>query len=420
MTDLAQIQGAEPTYRLAILKNRAAEDGGRPPRRRLRLSRFFTYAGLAAVTKDKDTYPVRWTGGQAVVTLPGHIDVSNAGQITEQLLSVINRGATELIADMTTTASCDHAGADAVARAYQRAAVNGTQLRLVITAQIVRRVLSINGLDRLIPVYPSLGAATAAAEPVTVIPFTPHPTAVGDGQAAHPRSARPGPRQRAAGTPGRPRTAAISPAVLGWLIDALADGVALAGDDGTLAWVNRRAEEMFGYEHAELAGQPVESLIPADLRVAHHAHRAGYARAPKTRAMGEGMRLVGLRKDGTTFPVQVSLSPVPTATGHLTLVVIRDVTGARLGGDLMDIARAAVGTQQEHRNKELLDRVVGSLIDVGISLQAAIDQPSDLARQHIMRALQRLDDAIGMIRDHAVTTHVSGAPLDPAPPGDDQ
>jgi anti-anti-sigma factor len=370
-----------------------------------------------AVTKDKDTYPVRWTGGQATVTLPRHIDVSNADQISEQLLSAINRGATELIADMTTTASCDHAGADAVARAYQRAAASGTQLRLVITAQIVRRVLSINGLDRLVPVYPSLDAATAAAEPLTVIPFTP---AGGDGQAAHRRSASPGPRQRAAGTPDRPRTAAITRAVLGKLVDALADGVALADDDGTLALVNRRVEEMFGYEHAELAGQPVESLIPADLRAAHHAHRAGYARTPRTRAMGEGMRLVGLRKDGTTFPVQVSLSPVPTATGHLTLAVIRDITGARQGGDLMDIARAAAATQQAHRSQELLDRIVDSLIDVGLSLQAAIDQPSDLALQHITGALRQLDDAIRMIRDHAFTTRGSGARLDPAPPDDDQ
>jgi len=286
-------------------------------------------------------------GRQAVVSLPGHIDGSNAGQVSEQLLSVIDRGATKLIADMTATASCDHAGADAVVRAYQRAAANGTQLRLVITAQVVRRVVSLNGLDRVIPVYPSLEAATAAAVPATVIPFTP---AAGGGQ-VHPRSPRPAPRQRAAGTAGRPRTAAISRAVLGRLVDALADGVALAGDDGALALVNRRAEEMFGYAHGELTGQLVESLIPSDLRAAHTAHRAGYARAPRTRAMGEGMRLVGLRKDGTTFPVQVSLSPVPTATGRLTLAVIRDATGARQGGDLMDIARAAVAAEQAQRSQ---------------------------------------------------------------------
>jgi anti-anti-sigma factor len=109
-------------------------------------------AEVAVVAKD--SYPVRWVGRQAVVTLPEHIDVSNAGQILDELLSVIDRGATTLIADMTATLSCDHAGADAVVRAYPRALANGTQLRLVVTAHIVRHVLSLNGLDRLITIYP--------------------------------------------------------------------------------------------------------------------------------------------------------------------------------------------------------------------------------------------------------------------------
>jgi anti-anti-sigma factor len=96
----------------------------------------------------EDPFPVEWMGHQAVVSLPEHIDVSNAGQIREELLSVIKRGAAVLIADMTATVSCDHAGADAVARAFQRAVVNGTQLRLVVTAPVVRQVLGIEGLDR--------------------------------------------------------------------------------------------------------------------------------------------------------------------------------------------------------------------------------------------------------------------------------
>jgi anti-sigma B factor antagonist len=125
-------------------------------------------AYVAAVTGD--SYPVQWTGRQAVVTLPDHIDVSNAGQLSEQLLVLINRGAAELIVDMTGTVSCDYAGADAVVRAYQRAAASGTQLRLVVAAAIVRRVLTVNGLDRLIPMYPSLEAATAAAAPTVVSP----------------------------------------------------------------------------------------------------------------------------------------------------------------------------------------------------------------------------------------------------------
>jgi anti-anti-sigma factor len=105
----------------------------------------------------KDTYPVQWTGGQAVVMLPEHINAANAGQIREELLALINRGATALIADMTATASCDYAGAEALVRAYRRAVANGTQLRLVVPAEIVRRVLSGNGLDRLASIYPSRG-----------------------------------------------------------------------------------------------------------------------------------------------------------------------------------------------------------------------------------------------------------------------
>lgn len=115
---------------------------------------------------SKDTYPVQWTGGQAVVTLPEHIDAANAGQIREELLMLVNRGAAVLIVDMTATASCGCTGAEALVRAYQRVVANGTQLRLVVPAEVVRRVLSRNGIDRLVSVYPSREAAIAAGLPV--------------------------------------------------------------------------------------------------------------------------------------------------------------------------------------------------------------------------------------------------------------
>jgi len=117
----------------------------------------------------EDLYPVEWAGGQAVVTLPEHIGISNAGQVREELLSVINRGATTLIADMTGTVSCDHSGADAVCRAWQRAVASGTELRLVVTAQIVARMLRLVGLDRMVSVYPSLDAAAAARLPAAAV-----------------------------------------------------------------------------------------------------------------------------------------------------------------------------------------------------------------------------------------------------------
>ena len=115
-------------------------------------------------TADGDPrYPVRWTGQQAVVTLPQRIDASNASQIREQLLWTINRGAVVLVADLTGTLSCDYSGADALARAHHRAVANGTELRLAVTADAVRRVLTLNGFDRLIAIYPDLDAAAAGA-----------------------------------------------------------------------------------------------------------------------------------------------------------------------------------------------------------------------------------------------------------------
>lgn len=347
-----------------------------------------------------DPYPVRWTGRQAVVALPDHIDVSNAGPITEELLSLINRGATALIADMTATASCDHAGADAVVRAYQRAAASGTQLRLVVTTQIVRRIFTISGLDRLVSIYPSLEAATAAGTPAPVIPLVRGQAAAADRGRAQQGRITNAAHQRPATVRSRPRTTAITQVVLRKLIDSLADGVALTDDDGKLVLVNRRLEDTFGYTRSELIGCPVENLIPADLRAPHRSHRAAYTQAPRSRPMGAGAQLVGLRKDGSTFPVKVSLNPVPTATGHLNLAVIRDVTQAQQPQDLMGLARAAVAAQEAHRDTELLDRVVDSLFKVGLILQAATDLPHDEARQRIAEALQHLDDTIHQIRDH--------------------
>ena len=109
-----------------------------------------------------------------MVTLPEHIGASDSGPIREQLLDLIGRGAAVLIADMTGTVSCDPGGADALLRACQRASVSGGQLRVAVAAPAVRRILDASGLDRLVPVYPSVQAAIAAGMP-GVIPLAPRP-----------------------------------------------------------------------------------------------------------------------------------------------------------------------------------------------------------------------------------------------------
>jgi anti-sigma B factor antagonist len=110
-------------------------------------------------------YPVEWVGRQAVVRIPDHIDLFNADPLGEELLALVDRGAAALVVDMTATVSCDPAGAEALVRACWRAAASRTQLRLVAPAEVVRRVLRLDGLDRLVSVYPSREAALAVGLP---------------------------------------------------------------------------------------------------------------------------------------------------------------------------------------------------------------------------------------------------------------
>ena len=342
-----------------------------------------------AVSKE----PVAWTGRRAVVAFPEHVDMSNAAQIREQLLAVFDRGAVVVIADMSATAWCDYIGVDAVARACQRAAVCRAELRLVVTAPAVRRLLAAEGLDRLVPVFSSVEAAITAGEPDDLAP---------------PIAASRSPARPQDGLENGPGPAPLNETVLRQLIDALADGIVLAGEDGRIVLANRRAAEMFGYRPGELAGQLVESLMPAGLREAHRLDRAGYALKPAARPMADRARLVGLRKDGSTIPVTITLRPVPTASGHFVLAVVRDATQEHWQDDLAGLVRVVLAEQAQHA-EDLLDRVVGSLFHVGLSLDTAAGQPAELARERISQALQRLDDTVREIRDHVFRSRRPGS-----------
>jgi PAS domain S-box-containing protein len=310
------------------------------------------------------TLPVVWSGRQAVVSLPDRVDIANADLVAAELQSVIGRGPAVLIADLTKTLACDQVGVDAVSCVYYQALIGGTQLRLAVSASSVRRALSRSGIDRLVAVYPTLDAAAAA---------------VADN---------------------------LAPAVLVQLIDALSDGVALTDDEGTIALANRRLEDMLGYGRDELAGRSIDELVPEAVRAAHARYRAAYVKAPVARPMAGRQRLVGLRRDGGTLPLQITLNPVPTATGHFTLAIVRDATQAARSEDLADLAGSAY--RQEARTQQLLDQVTRSLHHVGLSLHAAVDQPREEARERIGDALRRLDDTIQQIRAHALSTHARG------------
>ena len=110
------------------------------------------------------------------------------------------------------------------------------------------------------------------------------------------------------------------------LIEALPDAVFVVEADGTIAFVNGQAEKLFGWRREELLGQAIERLIPEDVRGAHPGHRARYAKDALVRPMGAGLDLAGLRKDGTRFPCEISLSSVRSDERHLVTAVVRDVT----------------------------------------------------------------------------------------------
>src|SRR5208337_1867977 len=103
------------------------------------------------------------------------------------------------------------------------------------------------------------------------------------------------------------------------------------------------------------------------------------------------------------------LAPVPTAGGHLVLAVVRDAAHAQQRDDLTALLSAAAAWEAE-RSRELLDRVVTSLFHAGLSLQAAAELPTDVARERISEALRRLDDSIHQIRDHIFRSRPPGTP----------
>jgi len=110
------------------------------------------------------------------------------------------------------------------------------------------------------------------------------------------------------------------------LLETAPDAMIIIDRKGCIVIVNSQAERMFGYLREELFGEPVEILLPANLRNVHVKNRSGYTVDPHVRPMGRGMELNGLRKDGSEFPVEISLSPVSTDGGSFVSSVIRDVT----------------------------------------------------------------------------------------------
>lgn len=170
-------------------------------------------------------------------------------------------------------------------------------------------------------------------------------------------------------------------------LESAPDAMVIADASGTIQLANSQAERLFGYAAAELIGQPVELLMPERFRGRHPNHRGDYAGAPRVRPMGSGLELFGQRKDGSEFPIELSLSPLETDSGMLVSSAIRDISERK---------RAEKLTLDSLHEKEMLLKEVHHRVKNNLAVIASLFylQQRDLTDPGMIRVMQESQDRV--------------------------
>ena len=180
------------------------------------------------------------------------------------------------------------------------------------------------------------------------------------------------------------------------VFDASPDAMLVVDAEGVIRDLNRQAVTMFGWSREELEGRKVERLMPDASRVRHRRHRARYGEAPQPRPMGEGLELEALRRDGTTIPVEISLSPSRLGRGRDHVIcAVRDISAWRRMRRLSGMMIAAAENERKHLSRELHDEFLQSLVALKIRVKLLADEKDHGERE---RARARVaEDIAGTI-----------------------
>ncbi len=186
------------------------------------------------------------------------------------------------------------------------------------------------------------------------------------------------------------------------LLETAEQGIVLVDAKGFILTANRALEAMFGWGAGALVGQPVERLLPASLRDAHGRHRTGYFHAPRSRPMGADIDLVGERRDGTRFPIEVSLNHVATSDGGQAIAFVADITDRR---------RVAAALRE--RTVEL-ERRTAQLSQLASDLTLAEQRAREQLAKTLHDGLQQLLVLAALNLDQQVKRDTQrGTPVDP-------